>query len=149
MVEKALEAVEIAKNTGKLRKGTNEVTKALEKGDAKLVVVAKDVSPKEIIMHIPVLAKEKGIPFIAVPTTAGTGAEMTPNAVISDETKNTKKSIRTPDMFPHYAVLDAKLTLTCPQTVTAYSGANSLLQAIEASVSIVVFNFSLSNITRT
>jgi len=92
--------------------------------------------------HKSLSPKEKGIPFIAVPTTAGTGAEMTPNAVISDETNNTKKSIRTPDMFPHYAVLDAKLTLTCPQTVTAYSGADALCQAIEAYVSIGAFERS-------
>lgn len=57
--EKAFEAIEVAKATGKIKKGTNEVTKALEKGIAKLVVIAKDVNPKEITMHIPVLAKKK------------------------------------------------------------------------------------------
>ena len=65
---KALEAVEIAKNTGKIRKGSNEVTKALERGIAKLVVYAKDVSPPEVVMHLPVLAKEKGVPCIQVNT---------------------------------------------------------------------------------
>jgi large subunit ribosomal protein L7Ae len=67
-VEKVLEAVEIAKTTGKLKKGTNEVTKAIERGTAKLVVIAKDVNPKEIVMHIPLLAKEKNIPFAEVPS---------------------------------------------------------------------------------
>ena len=67
-VEKALEAVEIAKKTGKIKKGTNEVTKAIERGVAKLVLVAKDVNPKEVIMHLPALCKEKNIPLIQVNT---------------------------------------------------------------------------------
>ncbi len=66
--DKALEAIEIARNTGKLRKGINEVTKVLERGQAKLVAVAKDVSPAEIIMHIPLLAKEKGVPCVTINT---------------------------------------------------------------------------------
>lgn len=54
--------VEKAKKTGKIEKGTNEVTKAIERGTAKLIVYASDVEPKEIIQHIPLLCKEKGIP---------------------------------------------------------------------------------------
>lgn len=72
--EKALEAIEVAKNTGKLKKGTNEATKALERGNAKLVVIAKDVTPPEITMHIPILAKEKGIPCVEVATKEELGA---------------------------------------------------------------------------
>jgi large subunit ribosomal protein L7Ae len=72
--ERALEAIEVAKNTGKLKKGTNEATKALERGVAKLVVIAKDVTPPEITMHIPILAKEKGIPCVEVPTKEELGA---------------------------------------------------------------------------
>ena len=72
--EKAYEAIEIAKNTGKLKKGANEVTKVLEKGLAKLVVIAKDISPPEIIMHIPLLAKEKNIPCVEVPSKEELGA---------------------------------------------------------------------------
>ena len=53
--------VEKAKRTGKIEKGTNEVTKAIERGTAKLVVYATDVEPKEIVQHIPLLCKEKGI----------------------------------------------------------------------------------------
>jgi large subunit ribosomal protein L7Ae len=53
--------IEKAKKTGKVEKGTNEVTKAIERGTAKLVVYASDVEPKEIIQHIPLLCKEKGI----------------------------------------------------------------------------------------
>lgn len=58
---KVLEAVEIARSSGKIRRGANEATKAIEKGEAKLVVYADDVTPKEIIMHLPLLCKEKSI----------------------------------------------------------------------------------------
>jgi large subunit ribosomal protein L7Ae len=53
--------VEKARKTGKVEKGTNEVTKAIERSTAKLVVYASDVEPKEIIQHLPALCKEKGI----------------------------------------------------------------------------------------
>lgn len=63
---KVLEAVEIARTTGKIGKGSNETTKAIEKGNAKLVAYAGDVSPKEIIMHLPLLCKEKGVPCFEI-----------------------------------------------------------------------------------
>ncbi|HKL24012.1 MAG TPA: ribosomal L7Ae/L30e/S12e/Gadd45 family protein [Candidatus Nanoarchaeia archaeon] len=54
--------IEKVKRTGKVEKGANEVTKAIERGTAKLVVYATDVEPKEIVQHLPALCKEKGIP---------------------------------------------------------------------------------------
>jgi len=66
MSDAALEIIEIARKTGKIRKGTNEVTKLIERGEAKFVVVAKDVTPKEIVMHLPILAKEKGVKYAEV-----------------------------------------------------------------------------------
>jgi large subunit ribosomal protein L7Ae len=63
---KILHAVEIAKNTGKIRIGTNETTKAIERGIAKLVVIAQDVQPKEVIMHLAPLCEEKKIPYVNV-----------------------------------------------------------------------------------
>ncbi len=74
IIEKALEAIELAKGSGKVKKGTNEVTKAIERGTAKLVAVASDVNPPEITMHIPLIAKEKGIPCIKVGTKEELGA---------------------------------------------------------------------------
>ena len=74
MSEKAYQAIEMARKTGKIIKGTNEVTKSIEKAKAKLVVVAKDVTPPEITMHIPILAKEKGIPVVEVPSKVELGA---------------------------------------------------------------------------
>lgn len=53
--------IEKARKTGKVEKGTNEVTKAIERGTAKFVVYATDVEPKEIIQHLPLLCKEKNI----------------------------------------------------------------------------------------
>jgi len=53
--------LEKVKRTGKIEKGTNEVTKAIERGTAKLVVYAGDVEPKEIVQHLPVLCKEKKV----------------------------------------------------------------------------------------
>jgi len=55
------ETIEKARKTGKIDKGVNEVTKAIERNVTKLVIIAKDVEPKEIVQHIPILCKEKGI----------------------------------------------------------------------------------------
>lgn len=66
--DKIYEAVELARDTGKLRKGTNEVTKAVERGIAKFVIMAEDVEPEEILAHMPMLCEEKGIPYGYVPT---------------------------------------------------------------------------------
>ncbi|MEM4625313.1 MAG: ribosomal L7Ae/L30e/S12e/Gadd45 family protein [Candidatus Pacearchaeota archaeon] len=55
--------VEKSRKTGKIERGTNEVTKAIERGTAKMVIAAKDVSPKEIISHLSILCKEKGIKY--------------------------------------------------------------------------------------
>ncbi len=74
IIEKAYEAVEIAKKTGKIKKGTNETTKSVERGIAKLVLIAKDVNPIEVVMHLPALCKEKGIPYIVVPSKEDLGA---------------------------------------------------------------------------
>jgi len=66
--------VEKVKTSGKLRKGSNEVTKSIERNEAKLVVVAEDVSPPEIVMHIPIICAEKNIPVISVPAKEELGA---------------------------------------------------------------------------
>ena len=58
----AYQIIEKAKKSGKIEKGTNEVTKAIERGTAKFVAYAADVEPKEIVQHIPILCKEKGVP---------------------------------------------------------------------------------------
>ena len=73
-IERVYQAIEIAKSTGKIKKGTNEVTKAIERGTAKLVAYAGDINPAEIVMHLPLLAEEKGIKCVKVPSKEELGA---------------------------------------------------------------------------
>lgn len=61
--EKSLEAIESARNSGKIRIGTNEATKSIERGEAKLVVIAEDVTPPEVVMHLGPLCEEKNVPY--------------------------------------------------------------------------------------
>ncbi len=76
------------------------------------------------------------LPWIAVPTTAGTGAEVTKNAVLTDPERQVKASIRSDDWFARLALIDPELTIPMPPDVTASSGGDALCQAIEAYVSI-------------
>ena len=64
--KKALEALEIAKDTGRIKKGINEATKSIERGVARLVVIAEDVEPQEIIMYLPGLCDDKKTPYIFI-----------------------------------------------------------------------------------
>ncbi len=63
---KALQLIESAKAANGARKGTNEATKAIERGEAKLVVIAEDVDPEEIVMHLPAICTERNISFLYV-----------------------------------------------------------------------------------
>ncbi|MEM1619492.1 MAG: 50S ribosomal protein L7Ae [Fervidicoccaceae archaeon] len=68
LAEKAYKLVQIARETGKVKKGTNETTKAIERGLAKLVVIAEDVDPPEVVAHLPLLCDEKKVPYVYVPS---------------------------------------------------------------------------------
>ena len=68
LAERVYEAVRIARQTGKIKKGTNETTKAVDRGLAKLVIIAEDVDPPGIVMHLPLLCDEKKIPYVYVPS---------------------------------------------------------------------------------
>lgn len=72
------------------------------------------------------------IPLIAVPTTSGTGSEVTPVAVVADEQRGAKVGIASPHLIPLIAVCDPELTITCPPALTACSGADALTHAVEA-----------------
>ncbi|MCW4024355.1 MAG: 50S ribosomal protein L7Ae [Candidatus Bathyarchaeota archaeon] len=67
IVDAAYEALTIASKSGTVRKGTNEATKAVERTQAKLVVIAEDVDPPEVIAHLPLLCEERKIPYVFVP----------------------------------------------------------------------------------
>ena len=68
LADAAYEALQIASKTGSVRKGTNETTKAIERAQAKLVVMAEDVEPPEVVAHLPLLCEERKIPYIYVPS---------------------------------------------------------------------------------
>lgn len=72
------------------------------------------------------------LPLIAVPTTAGTGSEVTPVAVLSDDARSLKVGISSPHLIPLAAICDPELTMTCPPGLTAIAGADALTHAIEA-----------------
>lgn len=76
--------------------------------------------------------EKKGLPLIAIPTTAGTGSEVTPFAVISDKEKKLKVPIRNRLLFPKVAVVDPELTVSMPAELTAGTGADALAHALEA-----------------
>jgi alcohol dehydrogenase class IV len=76
------------------------------------------------------------VPFVAVPTTAGTGAEVTANAVLAAPEHGLKASLRSPLMIPRVALVDPGLTVTCPPPVTAASGMDALTQCLEPYVSV-------------
>jgi large subunit ribosomal protein L7Ae len=71
--EASYEVLRQASRTGKVRKGTNETTKAIERGLAKLVVIAEDVQPPEVVAHLPIICDEKKIPYVFVPSRAQIG----------------------------------------------------------------------------
>lgn len=98
LVEQAYQAVEMARDTGKIRKGVNEVTKAVERATAKLVVIAEDVTPPEIVAFLPVLCDEKQVPYITVPTKkelgTASGIEVGTTAIAITEAGNGKEIVK-------------------------------------------------------
>lgn len=71
-----MEMLSVAKDGGKIRKGVNEATKAVERKTAQLVVVAGDVTPEEVVVHLPKLCKENGIPYAFLKTKKDLGSSV-------------------------------------------------------------------------
>lgn len=76
------------------------------------------------------------LPVIAMPTTSGTGSEVTPVAVVADDRRDLKVGVSSPHLIPHTAICDPELTHSCPPLLTACSGADALTHAIEAFTAI-------------
>jgi large subunit ribosomal protein L7Ae len=76
IVDAAYEALQIASKSGIVRKGTNEATKAVERAQAKLVVIAEDVDPPEVVAHLPLLCEERKIPYLFVPNKEKIGSAL-------------------------------------------------------------------------
>lgn len=74
IMDSVYEILRRASESGKVKKGTNEVTKSIERGVAKLVVIAEDVDPPEIVAHLPILCEEKRIPYVYVSSKSQLGA---------------------------------------------------------------------------
>lgn len=107
---------------------------AMDAGKAAAALALSDAATAEY--HRGQELPPEGLPHIAVPTTAGSGAEVTPNAVLINHADGLKKSVRGEALLPHVCIVDAALTLTCPPALTAASGMDALSQAIESYLSI-------------
>src|SRR5580693_6828167 len=92
VVAKTLEALQLAKQSGAVRKGANEVTKSVERGLATFVVLAEDVEPEEVVVHIPKLCEAKKIAYSYVPKKIDLGKEIgmnVPCTAVAIETQGT------------------------------------------------------------
>lgn len=107
---------------------------AMDVGKATAVLCNKEGTVQEY--HGGRSISEPGLACVCVPTTAGTGSEVTNNAVLTDADRGVKKSIRGVQVFPRVAIVDPELTLSLPPETTASSGADALCQAIEAFMAI-------------
>lgn len=109
--------------------------------DTGKAIAALVTNPGEITDYLEVVGKGQPLvnaplPYIAIPTTAGTGTEVTRNAVIESKEQNVKVSLRSPLMLPRLALIDPELTYHLPPEITAASGLDALTQCIEPFVSI-------------
>ncbi len=76
LVSPILEALRVASTSGKVKKGTNEATKAIERGTSKLIIIAEDVEPPVVVAHLPILCEEQGAAFVFVPTKQELGSSL-------------------------------------------------------------------------
>jgi len=109
--------------------------------DAGKAIAALVTNPGDVFDYLEVIGKGQplanaSLPYIAVPTTAGTGAEVTRNAVLESTEQNVKVSLRSPLMLPRVALVDPELTYGLPPEITATSGLDALTQLIEPFVSV-------------
>jgi len=109
--------------------------------DTGKAIAALVTNPGDLFDYLEVIGKGKPLikaplPYVAIPTTAGTGSEVTRNAVIESPEQNVKVSLRSPAMLPRVALVDPELTYNLPPDVTASSGLDALTQLIEPFVSV-------------
>lgn len=128
----------------------NEATKCYKESGATSIIALGGGSSMDVAKATGVLATYGGqitdyeglykvpgpiVPIIAIPTTAGTGSEVTASAVVTDESRNYKMSVISYEMLPKYAVLDPELIMTAPASIAASCGVDALIHALEAYVS--------------
>jgi len=130
---------------------TEEGLKAFKEAQAEFLIAVGGGSPIDAAKAISALAKnpgkmsdfmgankipQMGAPLIAIPTTAGTGSEVTQFTIITDTVKNVKMLIASPNIMPRVALVDPLMTLQMPQGITTATGLDALTHAIEAYVSV-------------
>ena len=135
----------------------NEATEIYKKCGATSIVALGGGSSIDVAKAVGVLVNHGGnitdyegsgkvpgpiVPIIAIPTTAGTGSEVTASSVITDETRNYKLSVISYEILPKYAVLDPELIMTAPTHIAAACGIDALIHAIEAYLSTNASPFS-------
>jgi alcohol dehydrogenase class IV len=108
--------------------------------DVGKVVAALITNSGELMDYLEIIGKAQPLAhaaasYIAIPTTAGTGSEVTQNAVLGSPEHQVKVSMRSPYMLPHLAVVDPELTVSLPPSITAYTGLDAFTQLMEAFVS--------------
>lgn len=108
--------------------------------DAAKAIAALATNPGDVFDYLEVIGKaqpltQPSLPVIAIPTTAGTGSEVTRNAVLASPEHRVKVSVRSPSMLPRLALVDPELTYSLPAAVTAATGMDALTQLIEPFVS--------------
>jgi alcohol dehydrogenase class IV len=110
----------------------------IDLGKAVAMLLANDGDPLDYLEVVGSGQKitRPAVPCVAVPTTAGTGAEVTANAVLAVPEHRVKASLRSPLMIPRVALVDPELTVSCPPPVTAASGLDALTQCLEPFVSV-------------
>lgn len=135
----------------------NQATDLYKKSGATSIIALGGGSPLDVSKAVGVLSTFGGeitqyeglnkvpgpiVPIIAIPTTAGTGSEVTASSVITDETRNYKFSIVSYETLPKYALLDPELIMTAPASIAAACGVDALIHAIEAYLSKQASPFS-------
>ncbi len=134
----------IAQAVAAAREGACDLVVAVGGGsviDAGKAVAAMLANPGDLLDYLEVVGRGQALPHpshpcIVLPTTAGTGAEVTRNAVITAPSQGVKVSLRSPFMMPQMAIIDPELTMAMPPPVTAATGMDALTQLIEAFVSV-------------
>lgn len=135
----------------------NEATELYKNSGATSIIALGGGSPMDVCKAVGVLATYGGkitdyegnhkvpgpiVPIIAIPTTAGTGSEVTASAVITDEERNYKMTVFSYENLPKYAVLDPELIMTAPASIAASCGVDALIHAMEAYISNLASPFS-------
>jgi alcohol dehydrogenase class IV len=145
-IERELYYIEHEPTIGSVREGMQLARKAncdivISFGGGSAIDCGKAISAMltnkgDILDYLEVIGKGKPIvnppvPFIAVPTTSGTGAQVTRNAVINSRNNMVKVSLRSPKMLPDIALIDPELTVSMPPEITGETGMDALTQVIE------------------